>query len=1047
MKGRVIHGLTIAAFAVALGHMAWQSCLGPPLGSCHTVGGEVPVLVAPDPEARQLYLRQEIYLSQQPSHAWIEVLATDRLEVYVNGRLMQRSSLDGFPVAVLANLTANLHTGRNVIALHVKQTSARQPPMVAVRGSYRLSDGDHSLCADDRWRCGAAFERNASWWFAQEFDERHWPFARWQTATLRAKVNLPPRAVSDAELGHWISPVVADKGSASFRHEIEVEGRAQTAWLRVTASSAYRLSVNGIRLDQQEDQLGVPVLARPVCRLYDIAPVIRSGKNVFALAVTDEARVPHVKVDAEVVDAAGRSVRFGSDGEWLYRSGIDRYWMADEPDDARAWQPCHVETGYLDMPAWSVRRQVVEMRLPWQVQLRRLAGEVSVIVAVALLAFLLCRWVGRWLSAGSAPLASMALILPTLACAVAVLATFDPRIAPHDVFQVRWLALAVAAVGAQWLLMAGATWAASWGRNSSLPENTADRSVRPTKLGHGQSAARPWTGLATVALLTLLVAAGFWVRARDLYLEPLQWDEVENYYVTQGLLKRGFPNMEVHPDLPVLWTHTSELEFVWHALVALGWEDAASVMRLPGLLFSTLNILLVFFVGRRLCGTPVGLVAAALLAFAPICVLMSTIGRYFSQLQFFATLTVYCLWLTVEGAGPINRRMLWCTVASFLAMFLTWEASALIAPGLILATLMQRRGRIRTVFAEPALWIGAVLVGLVVVVQRSHGGLAQSQFLWYGVSLSDIRLLPMWGSQAFQPWYYLWESSWNQDSLLPLLGLLGAIVLAVRGPFRQPVRFLLLIHLTTCMLMGILLPTSQFRYVHHLLPLLMLLASASAVALVRSLIAAACQLERPWPYQVYGRMVGALTLVVLVAVGSGLTLEMRGMERLRIEGIPPHLFKFPDMGTPARYVRDHMQEGDVVLANHIYQINHLMGLREKPDPATRYTVATGACFLPVTLTDRDDRLVDRRDGARVLTSQAQLEDLFARHDRIWYIVQPGQHTAVNLPIASAFLRQQMEVVYEDWDMMVLFWGGNHRSAKQRHADDEMLNAAQANYLR
>jgi len=227
----------------------------------------------------------------------------------------------------------------------------------------------------------------------------------------------------------------------------------------------------------------------------------------------------------------------------------------------------------------------------------------------------------------------------------------------------------------------------------------------------------------------------------------------------------------------------------------------------------------------------------------------------------------------------------------------------------------------------------------------------------------------------------------------------------------------------------------------------MLLASAAAVALVRSLIGAACQLERPWPYHVYGRMVGALTLALLVAVGSGLTLEMRGLERLRIEGMPPHLFKYPDMGAPARFVRDHMQEGDVVLANHIYQINHLMSLREKPDPATRYTVATGACFLPVTLTDREDRLVDRRDGARVITGQAQLEDLFARHKRIWYIVQPGQHTAVNLPAASAYLRQQMEVVYEDWDMMVLFWGGNHRLAAQRQGDDEMLNAAQANYLR
>jgi len=26
---------------------------------------------------------------------------------------------------------------------------------------------------------------------------------------------------------------------------------------------------------------------------------------------------------------------------------------------------------------------------------------------------------------------------------------------------------------------------------------------------------------------------------------------------------------------------------------------------------------------------------------------------------------------------------------------------------------------------------------------------------------------------VFQPWYYIWQSSWTQDALLPLLGLLG----------------------------------------------------------------------------------------------------------------------------------------------------------------------------------------------------------------------------------------------------------------------------------
>ena len=46
--------------------------------------------------------------------------------------------------------------------------------------------------------------------------------------------------------------------------------------------------------------------------------------------------------------------------------------------------------------------------------------------------------------------------------------------------------------------------------------------------------------------------------------------------------------------------------------------------------------------------------------------------------------------LTVRGAGPLPRRPLWLTVAGFVAMFLTWEASALVAPSMVLAALVQR---------------------------------------------------------------------------------------------------------------------------------------------------------------------------------------------------------------------------------------------------------------------------------------------------------------------------------------------------------------------
>src|SRR5207249_11510443 len=143
---------------------------------------------------------------------------------------------------------------------------------------------------------------------------------------------------------------------------------------------------------------------------------------------------------------------------------------------------------------------------------------------------------------------------------------------------------------------------------------------------------------------------------------------------------------------------------------------------------------------------------------------------------------------------------------------------------------------------------------------------------------SDVRLVPMWQYQSFRPWYYLWQSSWNQDALLPLLGLLGAALLAARGRYRRPVRFLLLTHLTACLFMGFTLPNSQFRYVFHLLPLPILLAALVVVTVARSLIALA---RRPAAARGYAAFVGAALAAGFVVLGSGATGELRELTRLR----------------------------------------------------------------------------------------------------------------------------------------------------------------------
>jgi hypothetical protein len=1080
----------VAAFAVAVGHLAWHTFVGPSVTPKYFVGGAMPALAGRDPDAKHLYLRRELYLSRPPQHAWLQVIGQDRLNVYANGELVAEKALDGFPVAVLADITAYLRPGVNVIAIAAAQATVGRPPVVAVDGAYLLDDGEHRITPDECWRCRTVFERGAAWWFSPDFKDRHWDIAQQTTANLRAAITVPPGAITTPSKARWITPGSWADGSAGVRRAFDIPRRPCQAWLRVTASSSYRLAVNGILLDEQEEQLGTTTPVPPVRRTYDITSVVQRGRNCLAFVLTSAAGPPHLQADLEVEDQSGQLTSVKTDEGWLSRPGLPADWLDAEPEDVTAWQPCAVEAGELGMLPWQVRSKVMEISLPFFVLLWRGLGQVGLMVFIGLLTWRLSpggatvgsqgrepleeaetsaaqprrgdsnptgagtsaappglnrdmtplsRGSRPWLPTAAPPglswqtAAPLVLVPPTVLIATGLLATYDPRFGAQDVYCGLWLFLAIALVPLQWLIL----------RRFSKKGDAAlfhEKELRPLF----------WNGRrAELVLLSLLLLAGFWLRYRHLETEPMHWDEVEVYRNTIGFLEHGFPSIEVHPDAPRLKIHTSELLFVSTGLAALVFEDDRYVVRVPSLCWGVLTILLVYRIGRRLFGVPAGLIAAAVLTFAPVCIAMCTFGRYFAQLQFLTLLTVSCFWQTIQGSGPISRGALWATAVSFIAMFLTWEGSALIAPAMVLAALLQRRGRLRTIFGNGDVWLALLAVLAAVLLQHIHLMRVQSQFLWLGISLSDVTLKPMWPLPIFEPWYYVWESSWNSDAFLPMLGLLGAALLTIRHPLRRPIRFLMPIYLGDCLMMALWLPNLKWRYIHQVIPFVILLASAALAALLRALV----QSARPsGPARWYAQAVALGVAVAAIALGSGLTVRLVDMPRFAVEGYSRlATFQFPNIDGPAQFLRRHLQEGDVVLSHDLQHLHHVMQLpgpadgRPEPDRPLDYWLET-TLFLPAMLDDHRDLPLDRRDGSVLIPNRASLEDLFARHRRIWYVAQPGIHQAMNTAEVSSFLRQHMEVVYEDWQTLVLFRGDHHRTLGQRQRDEKALQKARAIFL-
>lgn len=1015
----------VAGFAASVGHLTWHAVAGPPLPPEYVVGGDGPALAGPDPQARQLYLRREFHLPQRPRRAWVEVVTRDRVRLYVNGRFVAGRQLDGVPVGVVADLTPYLQAGPNAIAVSAKRASDGGPPVVRVQGAYTLADGDHPIRADGGWRCGMTFERGAGWWLTAGFDDRHWPAARAVTASARAVVDLPPAAVTAAAVGRWIMSADWGKRSVAFRRDFEVGDIPRQAWLRLTTPADYRLAVNGVLVDTQEPALGTDRPPEPTGRGYDITPVVRPGRNELVLLLTGAGGPPRLLADLEVEDRAGGRTRVGTDADWLTRPG--REWL---PVAGDGWEPCRVVAGDLGVAPWVVRHKSGEVSLPTPVVLRRTAGQLGVMAGVGLLAFLACRFASRNLPppSGPVPAAYFALALPTLGIAAAVLATYDPGVLRQDVYRGEWVALAVASVLAQWRLLAAVS-----GMRECAAGPRAAWVAALRRWG-------PWAAAVGIAVLAFLL------RLRDLEAEPFHWDEVDHYRLTQGTLRHGFPSQVVPPgvDLPAKYTDTSELLYLSTAAAALFFEDDRYIVRFPAVCWGALTVLLVFVCGRRLYGTAAGLLAAAVCAVGPTCVGMSCFGRYFAQLQFLTLLTVYALWLTVRRPGRLDRRALWLTAGSFVAAYLTWEGAGLLAPGLALAALVHWRRRPGALLAGRALWAALAVIAVVVLLQRCHRDLQQTQFLRYAVSLSSLKPTPMWENQLFRPWYYLGPASWTRDTLLPLLGLAGSVLLTVHRGFRRPTRFLLLSYLGGCLSLSFLLSVSAPRYAFHLTPLLALLGSAAVVAAVRGLVRPFRHPHVPPAWRAYAGGLGAAAALTALALGSGRTVRLDELPDFVAEGYRPGVREFPDLEGPAAFLRGRVREGDVVLYSHPVLSHHLTG-RDRPDWSRDFTPLT-TLRRSVTLDDHGALPLNPYDGTVTISSLDGLRDLFARNRRVWYVVIPSSHERQNNPEVSAFFRQNMDVVYEDFESLVLFRGDAHRPVRERARDDRVLGRAGANFL-
>ncbi len=167
------------------------------------------------------------------------------------------------------------------------------------------------------------------------------------------------------------------------------------------------------------------------------------------------------------------------------------------------------------------------------------------------------------------------------------------------------------------------------------------------------SAARVPVAVAAV----LLVGAG--VRFWGLGAKSLWFDETYSVFIARQALvdiPRMLQTYDTHPPLHYILLN------LWMGLFGSGEVS----IRIPSVLASVGAILLTFFLGRRLAGDRVGLLAAALLAVSPFQVTSAQEARMYPFLTLFGLGASYALWLALEE----GRRRHWTAYVLLMVLAL-----------------------------------------------------------------------------------------------------------------------------------------------------------------------------------------------------------------------------------------------------------------------------------------------------------------------------------------------------------------------------------------
>lgn len=996
---RAIYGLLpVAAFGIFAGYILWYSVFESPQHR-YSPDFDGSLWISTGKQTPHGYFVKEIFIPEEVGNAWISAAATDAVDLFVNGKRMASDNFVSLNVSGVHDATGKLQSGKNVIAALVHRSSFPGGPRLLLKGSYTdLSSREHTFFSDNTWMVSSLEEVQGSGslqWYSPEFDH-----SGWQKAAIEGNCTdypvygtaYPPDLIKKRPSGNWIWHPDPAARSAYFSRDITLRQPAKDAFIGIAATSTYDLAINGVFVARD-------LAFNKSLDFYNITRMLRPGTNTITIGVVSVDAVPGLLIEGFVGDG-GSIADIRSDKTWRTASSVP---SGRHPPDAKtaSWQTPAVIAGYPSLPWGVLTRDLKDLDIPlsymMKQDLRFGLFLFAAVIAVACLwlasSFLHARLQGCQLEK-SLWLDGIFHFPPLLLLFFVYILKFDVRLDISFPFRYKYILMSVAVLFLLRFLGFAKT---------AIRQRTAGP-------GHVQPKRKE---LFFPLLVAILMVTGLGLRLHDLDYTSLSHDEISLMQYTEGLFQSGVPSKKIGSVVKPLTTYELLPYSISVPLLFFGSSDYAA--RLHSVFWGTIEILLIYLLGKTLFNRETGILASAIFTFHPWCLNWGQNVFYPQLTQALSTLTILLYYKAIDSS-PMSRKYLYLTGISFSLMYLSWEGSGFLLVAMFIAILLHRGSDISWL-RNRHLWGGFAILFLTVFTQMARRILYQDSYLIVGAKLSDVGMPTLFFlDPMYDPYYYMDVFLFAENNWMLTILLIAGTIIACR---ERPLRYLYVLLLGTLFFMTNFLQVVSIRYVYHLAPFLILIASAVIFIFTSRLKGMAGEKD----FAARAVIASSAAIMSLIIFASSNSTLLRLYLLSKNPNDPPNLIRrnvyWNDYRSTSKYLQANFKKGDIIFS----MTPHTLKYYADYDGDYSLTTLMGKAMI-YDVSGRYPGFLDKYMGNPVIVNLHEFKRILSKYNRVWFVSAPNK--ALNLNVVDdaetiAYIQSNLKVVFESYNAKIYLW--------------------------